>query len=97
LQTIFKIKKINYIVLLAAFGSLSLQPTNTVAQFIAAGAEHSFAVCPNNTIMAFGRNNFGQLGDGTTTNATTPFSITTVSGIVAVSCGEKFSQFLKSD
>jgi alpha-tubulin suppressor-like RCC1 family protein len=42
-----------------------------------------------------GNNNFGQLGDGTTTLRTTPVKI--ADGVIAAAAGDGFSLFLKSD
>ncbi len=39
---------------------------------IAAGAEHSAALCADGTVATWGSNAFGQLGDGTTTARSTP-------------------------
>jgi len=44
---------------------------------IAAGSYHSLALKSNGTLWAWGDNGYGQLGDGTTTNRTSPVQIGT--------------------
>ena len=39
---------------------------------IAAGWDHSLAVASDDTVLAWGLNNFGQLGTGDTTNRLSP-------------------------
>ncbi|MGH9335952.1 MAG: chitobiase/beta-hexosaminidase C-terminal domain-containing protein, partial [Vicinamibacteria bacterium] len=53
--------------------------TDVVA--IAAGAEHSLAVRSDGSLWSWGRNNFGgSLGDGTSTNRSSPVEVKTESG-----------------
>ncbi len=49
-------------------------PMNNVAQ-ISAGFEHSMILKKNGELWAFGLNDTGQLGDGTTTNRKTPVQV----------------------
>lgn len=46
---------------------------------IAAGAYHNLALISGGTVKSWGRNNFGQLGDNSTTNRLTPVSVDTAS------------------
>nr|WP_232433780.1 Ig-like domain repeat protein [Salinispora arenicola] len=63
-------------------------PTGTTITTVAAGAYHSLALTSADTLLAWGYNIFGQLGDGSTTDRSTPIAvnlpagttITTVSG-----------------
>jgi alpha-tubulin suppressor-like RCC1 family protein len=64
------------------------------------GVEHSLALLANGTVKAWGRNDFGQLGDGTSTGpeacgttacATTPVEVSKLSGAAGVSAGLRFS------
>jgi alpha-tubulin suppressor-like RCC1 family protein len=52
-------------------------------------------------VKSVGYNNFGQLGDGSTTNRSTPVAVYGVSGwgsdCTAIACGENHSLFLLSD
>lgn len=73
----------------------------TTAQRIEAGGWHSLAICSDSTVKAFGENATGQLGDGTTTDRSTPVPVPGLTGIVAVSAGgdqlEAHSVALKSN
>lgn len=57
------------------------------AQTISGGASHSVVVKPDGTVWTFGENNFGQLGDGTTTDRTTPVTVASLPSIVSVAAG----------
>lgn len=67
------------------------------AQSIAAGYYHTLKVCPDGTVMAFGGNFTGQLGDGTNNNSNVPITISGLTGVIAVSAGDNFSMALTSD
>ncbi|MGW7002585.1 RCC1 domain-containing protein, partial [Streptomyces sp. NPDC054933] len=45
---------------------------------MAGGGRHSLALLPNGTVLAWGNNTFGQLGDGTTMSRTTPVRVCAV-------------------
>jgi alpha-tubulin suppressor-like RCC1 family protein len=49
---------------------------------ISAGSYHCLVVCSDGTVAAWGRNNFGQLGDGSTTSSNVPVLVTQ-SGVIA--------------
>ncbi len=51
---------------------------------IAAGWDHSLALCSDGTVVAWGRNDHGQLGDNTTTNRLVPVPVNTNSGVSAL-------------
>ena len=55
---------------------------------ISAGQFHTIARKNDGTVWAFGFNNAGQLGDGTTTTRSTPQQITTLSSILLISAGD---------
>jgi len=74
------------------------------ATAIAAGQNHSLALCREGTVVAWGDNGSGQLGNGTTANATKPVAVATdsdsaLSGktIVAIAGGDLHSLALSSD
>jgi alpha-tubulin suppressor-like RCC1 family protein len=70
---------------------------------IAAGFAHTLALCSDNTVHAWGSNNSGQIGDGTSgTNLLSPVNITnsgTLSGktVVAIAAGREHTLALCSD
>ena len=65
---------------------------------IAAGSGHSLALKNDGTVWAWGANYYGELGDGTTTQRTTPVQVTGLSGtVVAIAAGSNHSLALKSD
>ncbi len=58
---------------------------------LAAGAHHSLALRSDGTVWAWGYNLYGQLGDGSTTNRTSPVQVSGLSGIGALAGGAFFS------
>jgi alpha-tubulin suppressor-like RCC1 family protein len=85
-----------------AFGACSTKPVpveglggEVVA--IAAGGNHSLALLANGTVMAWGENTLGQLGNGTTSNSAVPVAVSGLSGVAAVAAGEEHSLALLSD
>ena len=64
---------------------------------IAAGSLHSLALRSDGTVWAWGLNDFGQLGDGTTTNRSAPVAVSGLTNAVAIAAGDDFSLALKND
>ncbi len=65
---------------------------------ISAGDTHALALKSDGTVIAWGYNNVGQLGDGTSGNyRLTPVVVTGAKNIVAISAGYEHSLALKSD
>jgi len=57
-----------------------------------------FSVPPlQNTVLAWGYNGYGQLGDGTTTNRSIPIQVSSLNGISAIAAGYGHTVSLKSD
>jgi len=54
---------------------------------VAAGYEHACALVGNGTVRCWGRNNSGQLGDGTTDDRLVPVPVPGVTGATSVSAG----------
>ncbi|NYT96856.1 RCC1 domain-containing protein, partial [Salinispora sp. H7-4] len=71
-------------------------PANTTITAIAAGNAHSLAVTSTGTMLAWGANLTGQLGDGTNSNSNTPIAVnlpanTTITAIAASSSGHSLA------
>src|SRR5690349_19942037 len=64
---------------------------------VAAGYAHSIALKSDGTVWAWGYNNDGELGNGTTTSSLTPVQVSALSGINAVAVRGYHSLALKSD
>ncbi len=58
---------------------------------VAAGEQHSLALLQNGTVMAWGNNASGQLGNGTTTTSDVPVAVKTLKGATAVAAGNNHS------
>ena len=65
-------------------GGLSALYGKTVVG-IAAGWEHSLALCSDGTAAAWGYNSYGQLGDNTTQTRLVPVAVSTAAGLSALS------------
>ncbi len=64
---------------------------------ISAGRYHSLALLSNGTVMAWGDNREGQLGNGTTENTGVPTLVPGLSGVTAIAAGGEYSLALLSD
>jgi alpha-tubulin suppressor-like RCC1 family protein len=69
----------------------------TGATAIAAGDSHVLVLLANGTVRAWGNNEYGQLGNGTVTDATTPVTVPGLSGVAAIAAGDQFSLALRTD
>jgi alpha-tubulin suppressor-like RCC1 family protein/tRNA threonylcarbamoyladenosine modification (KEOPS) complex Pcc1 subunit len=70
---------------------------------IAAGADHNLSLCSDGTLVAWGRNDFGQIGNNLAGNLITPGRVETTSGalmgktVVSLAAGTNHSLVLCSD
>ncbi|MBF0371652.1 MAG: S-layer homology domain-containing protein, partial [Magnetococcales bacterium] len=64
---------------------------------VSAGYDHSVALKSDGTVWAWGGNKYGQLGDGTNTDQTSPVQITSLTDVTAVAAGGYYSMALLSD
>jgi len=74
----------------------------TNLQALVSNGSHSLALKQDGTVLAWGYNGNGQLGDGTTTNRTEPVSVldassTPLNSIIALAVGDNHSLALRSD
>lgn len=58
---------------------------------LAAGAEHTCALMANTTVRCWGKNDFGQIGDGSKVDAPEPVTVPGVTGAVQVAAGDRFT------
>jgi alpha-tubulin suppressor-like RCC1 family protein len=77
-----------------ALETTPVKVTDSVA-FVSAGREHTMIIKTNGTMYACGNNEFGQFGNGTTTNSTVPRRI--MDGVSSVSAGADHTLIIKSN
>lgn len=58
---------------------------------IVTGNDHTLMINSDGTVSAWGKNEYGQLGNGTTSNSFDPVQVTGLSNIVEVSAGDGYS------
>src|ERR1035441_1849035 len=85
-----------YRVVLLALSS-ALSQAAAAVPFVAAGANHSLFLKSDGTMWAWGSNQYGQLGDGTTTNRSSPVQVSGLTGVVMIAAGGFQSLAVKSD
>jgi alpha-tubulin suppressor-like RCC1 family protein len=64
---------------------------------ISAGNNHSLALLNDGTVVAWGANRYGQLGNGTTNESNVPVAVSGLEGVRAISAGGERSIALLSD
>jgi alpha-tubulin suppressor-like RCC1 family protein len=64
---------------------------------VAGGGRHSLALLANGSVEAWGYNEFGQLGDGSTNTRPTPVPVQGLSGATAIAAGAEHSLALLSN
>lgn len=82
----------------AYFSSVAVQvPNLSNISAISAGNSHTVALKTDGTVWAWGRNDYGQLGDGTTTAGRSPVQVKDLSDVVSVAVGGNYTVVLKRD
>ena len=80
------------------FSSAPVQVSGlTSVSAIAGGAMYSLALKSDGTVWAWGSNNYGQLGNGTTTSSSTPVQVSSLTGVTAIAAGSGHALALKSN
>ncbi|WP_309894220.1 hypothetical protein [Archangium sp.] len=67
------------------------------AQTLAAGGGHTVMLSQDGTVWAWGHNGVGQLGDGTTTDRTSPVQVPGLSNVIAIAAGDYHTLAVKQD
>jgi len=64
---------------------------------IAAGGSHTCAIRKDRTVVCWGNNQSGQLGDGTLTSSTTPVPVSNLTGVVSIAAGGSHTCAVRKD
>jgi len=65
--------------------------------YISGGDSHAAALKKDGTVWTWGHNAWGQLGDGSMTDRTTPVQVNDLTDVIAVAAGRTMTMALKSD
>lgn len=86
--------KITILTFVFVLSLLGVSP-RTNAQSIVAGGSFSMALCSDDIVWAWGRNDNGQLGNGTLTQSPVPLQVFT--DVASIATGSSYSLVLKND
>jgi len=67
------------------------------SDYISGGRDHAAVLKSDGTVWTWGDNQYGQLGDGTLTDRTTPVQVQGLTDVIAVAAGRTMTMALKSD
>ena len=68
-----------------------------VTPMVVAGRDHTVALQADGTVMTWGDNDYGQLGDNTTVSKRTFVQATGISNAVAIACCARYTIAIRSD
>lgn len=71
--------------------------TGIISAAAATGAFHCIAIKDDNTLWAWGRNTYGNLGDGTVDNSAVPVKMSNISDVAGIAAGTNFTLLYKTD
>ena len=74
----------------AGVSAQNLEPLTNVQQ-VAAGVGHTCALMNSGEVYCWGSNQYGQLGDGSTTQRLTPVAVSALSGATAIAAGAGYT------
>lgn len=77
--------------------TFTLIPTLSNVKEVFCGAYHTVFILNDNTAYVCGRNDYGQLGTGDTTNVSTPTLVSFSSNIITAGCGTYHTIFVTGD
>ena len=91
-------KRILFILTIAAYGLVPINFSSVHAQSISAGTFHSLAICNDSTVSAWGLNQWGELGiDLLNYESNIPVKVNALNQVIAVAAGRNHSLALKND
>ena len=76
---------------------LNVRQAFLIPPMLAGGGSHSLALKRGGTVWAWGDNSSGQLGDGTTTNCSTPVQLPDLAGVTGIATLNNHSMALLGD
>ncbi|KRE21939.1 RCC1 domain-containing protein [Paenibacillus sp. Soil522] len=76
---------------------VQVQGLSSVSAVAAGGRSHNLALKSDGTVWAWGDNDYGQLGDGTTTRRYPPVQVQGLGSVATIAAGTSHSLALKSD
>ena len=65
--------------------------SGTMVTQVAGGGFYSLAITSTGTVLAWGANTYGELGDGTTTNRLTPVAVQNLTSVASIGAGQYHS------
>ncbi|MDQ0063086.1 RCC1 domain-containing protein, partial [Paenibacillus harenae] len=77
--------------------AVAAESSNSGVTMVVGGVTHTLALKQDGTVWAWGENILAQLGDGSTTNRSSPVQVTELDSVIAVAAGSAHSLALKSD
>jgi hypothetical protein len=83
--------------LLYSFGTTTPSALGATAPAIAAGGQHTVGLATNNMVWAWGLNEYGQVGNGTTNDTTAPVQVSAITGVMAIAAGQEHTVALKTN
>lgn len=78
-------------------GQMTQQRTSPATSTVVAGTEFIATLKSDGTVWDWGANNYGQLGNGTTTDSSTPVQVSGLSNVTSIAAGFDHMVALRSD